>query len=177
MWGDKLSVAVDFYTYSRSGFTSYQSISPTFALLGADPAGGLVAGATSQLNNFFSTNPEGIGAIQTLTVLQVMPAFALDPTNPADQLTAFGKVTPGSPIFDAIFAGAVGANISAVQAGTIQTITAGFAAAGLHLTIMHLLYILFLVFRRVLVLLTMVLCTQRQVIEDILAQDLILVVM
>ena len=130
LWGDKLSVAVDFYTYSRSGFTSYQSISPTFALLGADPAGGLVAGATSQLNNFFSTNPEGVGAIQTLTVLQVMPAFALDPTNPADQLTAFGKVTQGSPIFDAVFAGAVGANISAVQAGTIQTITAGFAAAG-----------------------------------------------
>ena len=128
--GDKLSVAVDFYTYSRTGFTNYQSISPTYALLGADPAGGLVAAATSQLDNFFSTNPEGIGAIQTLTVLSVMPAFALDPTNPADQLTAFGKVTQGSPIFDAAFAGAVGANLSAVQAGTIQTITAGFASAG-----------------------------------------------
>ena len=135
LWGDKLSVAVDFYTYSRSGFTSYQSISPTFALVGANPGADLAAAAASQLDSFFSTNPEGVQAITTLTVAQALlnPAFAglgLNPTNPADLFTAFGLITPGSPSFNAIFAGAVGANIDTVRAGAVQTVASAFTVAG-----------------------------------------------
>ena len=131
MWGDKLSVAVDFYTYSRSGFTAYQSISPTFALVGADPGADLAAAASSQLTSFFTTNAEGAAAINTLTVLQVMPAFAgLNPALPADQLNAFGLITPGSPSFNAVFAGAVAANIDAVRAGTVATVASAFSTAG-----------------------------------------------
>ena len=135
LWGDKLSVAVDFYTYSRSGFTAYQSISPTFALVGANPGADLAAAAATQLDSFFSTNPEGVQAITTLTVAQALlnPAFAglgLNPTNPADLFTAFGLITPGSPTFNALFAGAVGANIDTVRAGAVQTVASAFTVAG-----------------------------------------------
>jgi len=135
LWGDKLSVAVDFYTYSRSGFTNYQSISPTYALLGADPGAAMGEGITSQLNTFFSTNAQGAQAIKTLAIIAVLqnPAFAglgLNPANPADLPTAFALSTLGSPLYNPLFGGAVAGAIPQVQAGTIATVADAFIQAG-----------------------------------------------
>ena len=135
LWGDKLSVAVDFYTYSRSGFTSYQSISPTFALVGADPGADLAAAASSQLDSFFSTNAQGVQAIQTLAIIAVLqnPAFAglgLNPANPADLPAAFALATPGSPLYNPLFGGAVAGAVPATRAAIVGTAAAAFSTAG-----------------------------------------------
>ncbi|MFL2591044.1 MAG: TonB-dependent receptor domain-containing protein [Flavobacteriaceae bacterium] len=122
LWGDKLSVAVDFYTYSRTGFTNYQSISPTYALLGADPATDLTAAAASQLTTFFSTNAQGQAAIQALTIGSVAPAFGINPTD----IVAVGTALATNPAF----AGAVAATQPAVLSQTVATVAAGFTAAG-----------------------------------------------
>ena len=146
LWGDKLSVAVDFYTYSRSGFTSYQSISPTYALLGADPGAAMGAGITSQLDAFFSSNPQAAQAIRTLSAVAALlgpngtgdPNFAylgLNPANPADIGTAVLLSLPllptgPNPLYDPLFGGTVDAYTPTIQANTIATVADAFIQAG-----------------------------------------------
>ena len=131
--GDKLSVAVDFYTYSRTGFTNYQSISPTYALLGADPATDLTANAAAQLTSFFSTNAEGQAAIQALTIGLVAPNFGIDPTD----IVAVGTALQTNPVFAATVAGTQ----PAVLSQTVATVAAGLLLQEQHLMTMPLHYI------------------------------------
>ena len=107
-----------------------------------------------------------------------MPAFGLNPALPADQLNAFGQITPGSPSFNAVFAGAVAANIDAVRAGTVATVASAFSTAGNQFDgAASRLYPVFGVQESQTSPDDGISCTQQLVIEDTLVRDLTLVVM
>ena len=109
---NKLSVALDVYTYERKGFTQFTAIGPTFNLVGADIANDLGA----QVGADFASDPGVIGAVTGAVQAQYTaagitqaiwdtgaPAGALFPGSPA--IAPIGTVINGTI---ATAAGAVG---------------------------------------------------------------------
>jgi len=103
---NKLSVALDVYTYERKGFTQFTAIGPTFNLVGADIANDLGA----QVGADFASDPGVIGAVTGAVQAQYtaagIPQSIWDTGAPADALF------PGSPAI---------APIGAVIGGTIAS--------------------------------------------------------
>lgn len=103
---NKLSVALDVYTYERKGFTQFTAIGPTFNLVGADIANDLGA----QVGADFASDPGVIGAVTGAVQAQYtaagIPQAIWDTGAPA------GALFPGSPAI---------APIGTVINGTIAT--------------------------------------------------------
>ena len=122
---NKLSVALDVYTYERKGFTQFTAIGPTFNLVGADIANDLGA----QVGADFASDPGVIGAVTGAVQAQYtaagIPQAIWDTGAPA------GALFPGSPaiapigtVINGTIAGAAGAVGGAFTQGG-----AGFEAA------------------------------------------------
>lgn len=122
---NKLSVALDVYTYERKGFTQFTAIGPTFNLVGADIANDLGA----QVGADFASDPGVIGAVTGAVQAQYtaagIPQAIWDTGAPA------GALFPGSPaiapigtIINGTIASAAGAVGGAFTQGG-----AGFEAA------------------------------------------------
>ena len=103
---NKLSVALDVYTYERKGFTQFTALGPTFNLVGADIANDLGA----QVGADFASDPGVIGAVTGAVQAQYtaagIPQAIWDTGAPA------GALFPGSPAI---------APIGTVINGTIAT--------------------------------------------------------
>ncbi|TVZ57292.1 iron complex outermembrane receptor protein [Lutibacter sp. Hel_I_33_5] len=70
--GDKLSVGLDVYTYSRKGFTQFTAVAPTFRLTGANFANDLSA----RVGADFAADPNVVGAITAGVLAQVQGVYA-----------------------------------------------------------------------------------------------------
>ncbi len=118
--GDKLSVAVDFYTYERQGFTQFTAIGPTFNLVGSDFATDLAAQVSSDFAADPTINAAVTGAVQAQYTAQGVPQAIWGTGAPA------GALFPGSPAIAPVSA-AVGALIQQAAGGVSQAFAAGGA--------------------------------------------------
>ena len=122
---NKLSVALDVYTYERKGFTQFTAIGPTFNLVGADIANDLGA----QVGADFASDPGVIGAVTGAVQAQYtaagIPQAIWDTGAPA------GALFPGSPAIAPIGTVINGTIASAAGAvgGAFTQGGAGFEAA------------------------------------------------
>ncbi len=69
MIGDKLSVALDVYTYERTGFTQFTAIGPTYQLAGADFATDL----GNQVSGDFAADAGVLAGVQAIYTAQGIP--------------------------------------------------------------------------------------------------------
>ena len=69
MIGDKLSVALDVYTYERTGFTQFTAVAPTYQLAGADFATDL----GNQVSGDFAADAGVLAGVQAIYTAQGIP--------------------------------------------------------------------------------------------------------
>lgn len=116
---NKLSVALDVYTYERKGFTQFTAIGPTFSLQGANIADDLGA----QVGADFASDPGVIGAVTGYVQGQYTAAGI--PQSIWDTGAPAGALFPGSPAIAPI-----GAVIGGTIAGAAAQVGGAFTQGG-----------------------------------------------
>ena len=93
IWGDKWAVSYDFYTYSRTGFTRFTQLAPSYVFTNQDAMpNDLAAGVVADLIADPTINATVLGAISQQYAAQGIPLTGIPGVAPSAAAQAAGTV-------------------------------------------------------------------------------------